>query len=86
MPSNLTCPAIIHVRDFVDQVESDPTRPGKGLSMKLCISLNTPFKEIQPGDVEQDEIPTLVRFFNEGSQSNHGKPKNFAYSLGSFRG
>ncbi|CAG8028745.1 unnamed protein product [Penicillium nalgiovense] len=33
MPSNLTFPAIIHIRDFIEHVEPDPTRPGKGLSM-----------------------------------------------------
>lgn len=84
MSSNSTCPAIIHVRDFVEQVEPDPTRPGKGLSMQLRISLNIPLKDIQSDDVEQDEVPTLVRFFNEGNQSDHYKPNTFVYSSGSF--
>lgn len=84
MPSNPTCPAIIHVRDFVEHVEPDPTRPGKGLSMQLRMSLSIPFKDIQSEDVEQEEIPTLVRFFNEGNQSDHYKPNTFIYSSGSF--
>ncbi|KAJ6168290.1 hypothetical protein N7497_001133 [Penicillium chrysogenum] len=84
MPSNSTFPAIIHIRDFVEHVEPDPTRPGKGLSMQLRISLNIPWKDIQPDDVEQDDIPTLVRFFNEGNQSDLYKPNTFVYSSGSF--
>ncbi|KZN87629.1 hypothetical protein EN45_061900 [Penicillium chrysogenum] len=84
MPSNSTFPAIIHIRDFVEHVEPDPTRPGKGLSMQLRISLNIPWKDIQSDDVEQDDIPTLVRFFNEGNQSDLYKPNTFVYSSGSF--
>lgn len=84
MPSNSTFPAIIHIRDFVEHVEPDPTRPGKGLSMQLRVSLNLPWKDIQSDDVEQDEILTLVRFFNEGNQSDLYKPNTFVYSFGSF--
>jgi hypothetical protein len=84
MPSNTTWPAIIHIRDFIDHVEPDPTRPGKGLSMQLRISLNIPCKGIQSDDVEQNGIPTLVRFFNEGNQSDLYKPNAFVYSSGSF--
>ncbi|KAJ5904785.1 uncharacterized protein N7473_001701 [Penicillium subrubescens] len=84
MASNSTCPAIIHIRDFVEQVEPDPTRPGKGFSMQLRISLNIPLKDIQSDDVEQDEIPTLLRFFNEGNQSDLYKSNTFIYSSGSF--
>src|ERR1700744_5598871 len=84
MTSNSTCPAIIHIRDFVEHVEPDPTRPGKGLSMQLRVSLNIPLKDIQSDDVEQNEIPTLLRFFNEGNQSDLYKPNTFIYSSGSF--
>jgi hypothetical protein len=84
MTSNSTCPAIIHIRDFVEHVEPDPTRPGKGLSMQLRISLNIPLKDIQSDNVEQNEIPTLLRFFNEGNQSGLYNPNTFIYSSGSF--
>lgn len=70
MASNSTCPTIIHIRDFVEHVEPDPTRPGKWFSMQLRISLNIPSKDIHSDDMEQDEIPTLLRFFNEGNQSD----------------
>jgi hypothetical protein len=84
MTANSTCPAIIHIRDFVKHVEPDPTRPGEGLSMQLRISLNIPLKDIQSDDVEHDEIPTLLRFFNEGNQSALYKSNTFVYSSGSF--
>lgn len=84
MPSNTTCPAIIHIRDFIDHVEPDPTRPGKGLSIQLRLSLNIPWKDVYSDDVEQDEIPTLVRFFNDGNQSDRYKPNTFIYSSASF--
>jgi hypothetical protein len=84
MPSNSTYPAVIHIRDFVEHIEPDPTRPGKGQSMQLRISLNIPLKDIQSEDVEHDEIPTLIRFFNEGNQPDLYKPNTFVYSSGSF--
>lgn len=71
MSSNSTCPAIIHIRDFVGRVEPDPTPPGKGLSMQLRISLNILLEDIQSEFVEQEEIPNLVRVFNEGNRSDH---------------
>lgn len=52
MASNSTCLAIIYIRDFVEHVEPNTTRPGKGFLMQLCISLNIPLKDIQSDDVE----------------------------------
>jgi hypothetical protein len=80
----MTYPAIIHVRNFVEHIEPDPARPGKGLSLQLRVSLNIPRKEIQSDDVEQDEIPTLIRFFNDSNQPDLYKPNTFVYSSGSF--
>ncbi|CAI7627757.1 unnamed protein product [Penicillium pancosmium] len=84
MRSNTTHPAIIHIRDFVEHVEPDPTRPGKGLSMQLRVLLNIPQRDIQSDDVEQDEIPTLIRFFNDSNQPDLYKANTFVYSSGSF--
>jgi hypothetical protein len=84
MPSNTPFPAILHIRDFIDNVEQDPTRPGKGLSMQLRVSLNIPDKDIQSDDVEQDDIPTLIRFFNEGNRPDHYQSNAFIYAWGSF--
>lgn len=52
MASSKSFPAILHVRDFVEHVEPDPTRPGKALSMQLRVALNIPFKDIESDDVD----------------------------------
>jgi hypothetical protein len=71
MPSNKSFPAILHIRDFIEHVEPDPTRPGKGLSMQLRVSLNISDKDVQSDDVEQDDIPTLIRIFNEATDLSY---------------
>jgi hypothetical protein len=58
--------------------------PGKGLFMQLLFSLNIPDKAVHSEDVEQDNIPTLVRFFNEGNRSSLYQPDTFAYAWCSF--
>jgi hypothetical protein len=84
MPSNKSFPAILHVRDFVEHIKPDPTRPGKGLSMQLRVSLNIPFKDIESDDVESNDIPTFIRFFNKGNHSDIYQPNTFIYSSGAF--
>jgi hypothetical protein len=83
-PSNKSSPAILHIRDFIDYVEPDPTHPGKALSMQLRVLLNIPGKDVQSDDVEQDDIPTLIRFFNEGNRPDLYQPNAFVYAWGSF--
>jgi hypothetical protein len=51
--------------------------PGKGLFMQLRFSLNIPDKAVHSEDVEQDNIPTLVRLFNEGNRSSLYQPDTF---------
>ncbi|KAJ5198760.1 uncharacterized protein N7498_001710 [Penicillium cinerascens] len=84
MPSQGSFPAILHIRDFIDHVEQDPTRPGKSLCMQLRVSLNIPDKDIQSDDVEQDDIPTLIRLFNEGNRPDLYQSNAFIYAWGSF--
>ena len=84
MPSNQSSLAILHIRDFIEHVEPDPTRPGKGLFMQLRVSLNIPDKDVQSDDVEQDDIPTLIRFFNEENRPALYQPNAFVYAWGSF--
>ena len=43
-----------------------------------------PFKDIESDDVESSEIPTLIRFFNEGNRSEICQPNAFVYSSGTF--
>lgn len=78
MPSNITCYVTLHIlRDFVDEVELDPTRRGRGLSLQLRLSLNIPEKDIQSGDVEQQDILTVVRSFAEPGKSDTYQPNGF---------
>lgn len=84
IPSNKSFPAILHIRDFTEHVEPDLTRPGEGLSMQLRVSLNIPEKDVQSDDVEQDDIYTLIRFFNNGNRSDIYQPNAFVYAWGSF--
>ena len=37
--------------------------------MQLHVSLNIPDKDVESGDLEQDDIPTPIRFFSEGNRS-----------------
>ncbi|GFF87297.1 hypothetical protein IFM53868_05101 [Aspergillus udagawae] len=84
MPPSRTCPAVLHIRDFIDQVEPDPTRPDKALALQLRISLNIPQKDALSDDVEQRDILTIVRFFCEPNRSHLYQPNAFIYAWGSF--
>jgi hypothetical protein len=52
MPSN---PAYLHLRDFIEEVGPDPTRPNKGQALQLLVSLHIPEKDIQ-----SDDVPLLL--------------------------
>jgi hypothetical protein len=53
MPPSRTCLAILHIRDFINQVEPDPMRPNKALALQLRISLNIPQKDALSDNIEQ---------------------------------
>ncbi|CAG8102758.1 unnamed protein product [Penicillium nalgiovense] len=55
MPANKSFSDFLHVRDFIENVEPDPTRPGKGLSIQMRISLNISSQDIHSDDVDQVE-------------------------------
>ena len=84
MPSNKSNPAVLHIRDFIEHVEPDPTRPGTNLALQLRVSLNIPEKDVHSDDVEQDDIPTLIRFFAETNHTDSYQPNTFIYAWGSF--
>jgi hypothetical protein len=84
MPLNRSFPAVLHIRDFIEQVEQDPTRPGKGLALQLRTSLNIPEKDAQSDDIEQQDIPTLIRFFSDPGQADIYRENTFIYAWGSF--
>jgi hypothetical protein len=66
MISNRPPPAILQIRDFIEHVELDPTRPDKGLVMQLRISLNIPDKVVHLG---RCGTATMVSFSNEDDRS-----------------
>ncbi|KAE8397042.1 hypothetical protein BDV37DRAFT_289763 [Aspergillus pseudonomiae] len=84
MPPNRTCPTTIHIRDFIDCVESDPTCPSKNLALQLRLSLNILDRDEQFDDVTQADIPTLIRFFSQTTRSEIYQPNVFIYAWGSF--
>lgn len=84
MPSNITNPVVLHIRDFINHAEPDPTRPGNSLAIQLHVSLNVPYKDICSDDIEQDDIPTLIRFFNERNQPDSYQQNAFVYASGTF--
>jgi hypothetical protein len=85
MASTKTSPTILHMRDFVEHVGPDPTRPGKSLAMQLQSPLNIPFQlDAQSIDVQGQEIPTLIRFFCETAHLPLYEPEVFVYAWGSF--
>jgi hypothetical protein len=84
MPLNKSFPAILYLRVFIEHVELDLIRPGKGLALQLRVLLNIPEKDAQSDDIEQQDIPTLVRFFSDLGQSDIYHENSFIYAWGSF--
>jgi hypothetical protein len=44
MPSQMNSPAILHLRDFIDSVGPDPSRPEQELALRIQASLHLPFQ------------------------------------------
>jgi hypothetical protein len=85
MASNRTLPAVLHIRDFIEDVAPDPTRPDKRLAMQLKSPLNIPIQlSMQSDDVEVQEIPTMICFFCETGHSHLYEPEVFVYAWGPF--
>lgn len=84
MPLARTFLAVIHIRDFINYIEQDPTCPGKGLALQLHVSLNLPEKDAQSDNVEQKEVLALVCFFNVASRSDLYFSNTFIYAWGAF--
>lgn len=62
MPLN---PAYLHLRDFIKEVGPNPARLNKEQALQLLISLHIPEKDIQSDDVDNHDIPILIRFYYE---------------------
>jgi hypothetical protein len=85
--SSITSPAIIHVRDFIDNVEPDPSRPDLSSNIQLLMSLNVPppvSVEEESDDVECGPIQTSIRFFCPRSRLYDYERNMFAFTWGPF--
>jgi hypothetical protein len=86
MSSDSTSPAILHIRDFVDDLGPDPARPTQDRYFQILCSLTIPAcYEANSDDVETDVfIPTQVRFYAALSLSSDLAPEALIYAWGSF--
>jgi hypothetical protein len=85
MPSHVNSPAILHLRDFINSVGPDPSRPGQGLALQIEASLHLPFQtDLYSDDVELTELPTTIHFFASPGNSQSYEPNKFIYAWGSF--
>jgi len=79
-------PAIIHLRDFSEELTPDPTRPEQPACLQLKITLNVP--HLLPEELSDDyvicPIPTIVRFFTPPARSHLYRQDVFVYVWGSF--
>lgn len=79
------CPAILHVRDFIDQVGPDPTRVQQPAALQIQSTLNIPYEQdMQPDDVQFDPIPLRVYFYATPGLTHPYEPNAFFYAWGAF--
>jgi hypothetical protein len=85
MPSQVNSPAILHLRDFIDSVGPDPSRPEQGLALKIEASLHLPFQtNLYLDDIELNELLTTIHFFASPGNPLSYEPNKFIYAWGSF--
>ena len=86
MASDSTSPAILHMRDFINDVGPDPARPTQDRYFQILCSLTIPAcHEANSDDVETDVfISTQVRFYADLSLSSNLAPEALIYAWGSF--
>lgn len=85
MPSQANSPAILHLRDFINSVGPDPSRPQQGLALQIEASLHLPFQtDLYSDDVELTELRTTILFFASPVNSQSYEPGTFMYAWGSF--
>lgn len=81
MPSQIYSPAILHLRDFINSVGPDPSRPGQGLALQIEASLHLPFQtDLYSDDVDLTGLPTTVHFFASLGNSQSYDSNKFIYA------
>ena len=78
--------AIIHLRDFINEVGADPSKPDQSTGMQIKASLNIPAPSILEisDDLEPRSIPASIRFFCPALQTSSYEPNVFIYAWGPF--
>lgn len=71
-----------HIR--ICRWQQDPTPPRKGLALQLLISINIPEKYVESDDIEQEDIPIMVRFFSDPGRSEIYCENICMHAWGSF--
>ncbi|KAN0074020.1 hypothetical protein V8E54_007957 [Elaphomyces granulatus] len=78
-------PAIMNLRDFVEEVGVDPSRPGMSSALQLKTSLNIPPLQAEHcDDIDISPIPTLIRLFCPAGQLHSFQQEVFIYAWGQF--
>jgi hypothetical protein len=74
-------PAIMNLRDFIEEVGVDPSRPDQ-----LKTSLNIPPLQAEEhcDDIDISPVPTLVRLFCPAGQLHSFQQEVFVYAWGQF--
>lgn len=81
----LTRRLFLHLRDFINSVGPDPSRPGQGLALQIEAALHLPFQtDLYSDDVELSELPTTIHFFASPGNSQSHDPNKLIYAWGSF--
>jgi len=78
--------AVIHIRDFINEVGADPSKPDQTTGMQIKASLNIPAPptlEISDG-LEPRSIPASIRFFCPPIQTSSYERNVFIYAWGPF--
>ena len=79
-------PAIMNLRDFVEEVGVDPSRPGMSSALQLKTSLNIPPLQAEEhcDDIDISPVPTLIRLFCPAGQLHSFQQEVFIYAWGQF--
>ena len=73
----------VHIRDFVDEMGPDTTRPTQASALQLELTLHVPYDlDVHSEDVEAK--PCLVRLFCEPGRAHLYEPGAFVYTWGVF--
>lgn len=81
MPSQINSPAILHLREFIDSVGPDPSRPEQGLALQIEAPLHLPFQtNLYSDNVKLNKLPTTILYFVSPDNPQSYEPNKFIYA------